>query len=294
MQFESKSKSQSPVVLFVEFLDQILSGNDAAREHRAIAAAYCGFLLLSAAVLHQCSDRDFSAVLTAGSGIQCFGFFLLLQKIRVQHSVKGVSRRSVEMYLLVLACRLCSTLVKHGYLPVDRSGDYVYQIADACSVCFLIQILYCIHKTHADTYQAEHDSLEIWRAIPACAIFALALHGDLNHSFFFDSMWTMSMNVETVAMLPQLWTLCMRGGEVEGLTANYVAANFLNACCRASFWWYGHAEIGKAETSWYFVAAGYWVVIAHILQVLLSADFMYHYFQHACGLTQKFVLPSSI
>ena len=33
----------------------------------------------------------------------------------------------LEMYLIQLIFRLSSTLIKEGYLPIDRSGDHIYQ-----------------------------------------------------------------------------------------------------------------------------------------------------------------------
>jgi hypothetical protein len=272
-------------------MDEVIHGRD--KDARALAATYVAFGMVAMFVLHHCSDRDFSAVLTAGSGIQCFGFYLLLRKARIQESVAGISRKTCEVYLVVLLCRLCSTTVRHGYLPVDRSGDHVYQLADVCSVMLLLQILYCIRSTHRHTYQAKFDSLPIWRVVPACFALATVLHGDLNHSFFYDTMWTASMNLETIAMLPQLWMLAHRGGEVEGLTAHYVAALFLNAVCRSAFWWYGYTEIGKADPSLSTWLAGYWILLAHGLQVIFSIDFMYHYFSGICGAEQKMILPDS-
>ena len=39
-----------------------------------------------------------------------------------------------QVYVLVFCFRLSSTLVRQGYLPVDRSGDFVYQLADLFSL----------------------------------------------------------------------------------------------------------------------------------------------------------------
>lgn len=33
----------------------------------------------------------------------------------------------LEMHLVQLIFRLSSTLIKEGYLPIDRSGDLIYQ-----------------------------------------------------------------------------------------------------------------------------------------------------------------------
>ena len=51
-----------------------------------------------------------------------------LPQVTSQDSAQGVSSRSLEMWLLTLFTRMSSTLIKRGYLPEDKSGDYMYQV----------------------------------------------------------------------------------------------------------------------------------------------------------------------
>jgi len=279
--------ARGPVLGMFDFFESITSGSkssDSARENVAVGCAYVVFALVSGVVLHGFSDLDFSTVLTAGAGVQCFGFYMLLQKARMTHSVAGISSKTLEMYVLAFMFRLPCTCLRNGYLPVDQSGDWVYQVADFSSLLIIIQLIYCVQKKYASTYQKEYDTMPIWNALPACIIGGILLHGDLNHSFMFDTMWTIAMNIETVAMLPQLWMLVRKGGVVEALTANYVAALFATSCFKLSFWWYGHEEIGHEEDpTLYHLMARYWVAGCHVLQVILSADFMFHYLKVPCG-----------
>merc|ERR1719235_2658503 len=177
------------------------------RENVAIAYSYIVFAMCACVVIKEFSDHDFSAVLTFGAGVQCLGFLALLLKTRAQKTVKGVSSKTLEMYVGVFMFRLSSTMVKNGYLPVDRSGDWAYQLADVVSLLIVFQLLYCCHKTHGSTYQTEHDTLQIQHTLLPCVLLAVFTHGDLNSNQFFDIMWTISMNMDTVALLPQLWML---------------------------------------------------------------------------------------
>merc|ERR550537_797127 len=272
----------------MNFLESITSGSDSdkARENVAVSMTYLCFFVVACVVCHGFSDMDFSTVLTAGAGVQCLGFYMLLQNARFTHSVAGISSKTLELFVLVFLFRLPCTCMRNGYLPADRSGDWVYQVADFSSLLIIIQLIYCIQKKYAATYQHELDSLPVWNAVPACVIGAVLLHGDLNHSFFYDTMWTISMNIETIAMLPQLWMLVKKGGEVEALTSNYVAALFATACFKMAFWFYGHEEIGDEENpTMYHMVARYWVAGRHVMQVLLSADFMFHYFKGCATLS---------
>jgi len=263
------------------------------------SCTYVAFMMSVGVVLRHFSDRDFSTVLTLGAGLQCLGFFLLLQKVKQQRSVAGISSKMLEMYVLVLLFRLSSTLIKQGYLPVDRSGDYVYQMADIMSLCLVFQLLWCIHKTHKVTFQADHDSLEIWRAVPVAIVLATFMHGNLNKSAFFDTTWTLGMYLDTIAMLPQYWMLVKKGGEVEALTSHFVALLVLSRACSFAFWYYGYKELaprknknaGMINNATGLNIAGWMIVACHSAQLLMSADFMYHYVASAMSKI-KMVLPA--
>lgn len=266
---------QSPVVQVLDFLDDILNQRAKAKENTAVLTAYVVFGVLATVVWRLFSDRDFSTVLTFGSGIQCLGFYLLLQKIRGQRSAAGVSAKTLQLYVLVFLFRLTSTCVKNGYLPVDKSGDWIYQAADVCSLLLVLQLLYTIHCTHQMTYQETLDSMPIYRCVPVCVAVAILFHGNLNHSPFFDCCWTIAMNLDTIAMLPQLWMLVAKGGEVEALTSHYVASIGISRAMAFSFWWHGFQELAPKNGG--FNISGWLIMACHGTQVLLSADFLYHY-----------------
>lgn len=268
------SVTRTPVSLLIDLLDPT---QEKGRERLAVGSSYAVFGMVAWLVATHFSDRDWSAVVVLGSGFQCLGFFLLLQKTRVQRSVSGISGKTLEMYAVAIVCRLSSTLFMDGYLPIDRSGDLVYQIADITSLLLVLQLLYCVNKKYKSTYQPERDSLPIWKALPALVVAAMAFHGTLNHNAMFDIIWTLSMNIDTVAMLPQLWLLANQGGTVEALTSNYVAALFLNSLCKLAFWFFAHKALNKPENTWVENGAMYWLVAAHVLQVMQSADFMFHF-----------------
>jgi len=270
-------------------------------ESASTGGTYFVFMLCIGLVTRHFSDRDFSVVLSIGACIQCLAFYLLLQKVKRTRSVAGISSKMLEMYVLVFIFRLSSTLIKQGYLPVDRSGDFVYQFADILSLFLVVQLLWCCHKTHKVTFQADQDSLEIWRAVPVMIVLAMVLRGNLNKSIFFDTTWTVGMYLDTIAMLPQYWMLVRKGGEVEALTSHFVALVVLSRACSLAFWYYGYKElaprpnknVGFINTMTGLNVAGWLIVACHSIQVLMSADFMYHYVASAMG-KRKMVLPAGV
>lgn len=260
------------------------------RENLSILSSYFVFGFCGMVVVREFSDRDFSAVLTFGAAAQCLGFLALSLKVRAQHTVKGISAKTMELYTLTFLFRLSSTCVKNGYLPVDRSGDWAYQLADFVSLLIVLNMLYLCHKTHSDTYQSAQDSLPIHNFYLPCFLVAVATHGDLNSNRFFDVLWTLSMNLDTVALLPQLFMLAKIGGEVDGMTSHCVAAIFVSRVCAMSFWFYGYTEL-QPESGGPNVA-GWTIMVMHSLQLLLSADFMVHYLKSRY-FGKKLVLPAA-
>jgi hypothetical protein len=241
------------------------------------SGGYFVFMLCAAVIKHLFSDGDFSAIYTIGVGVQCLGFYLLLAKVQRERSVSGISAKTLELYVLVFICRLSATCLRDGYLPLDRTGDWVFQAADCVSLVMALVLLRRVLVAHRDSYQEEYDTMSLTQMVPPCVLLAVFLHGDLNNHFYLDTIWTISMNLDTIAMLPQLWMLAKIGGEVEGLTSHFVAALAFSRACAFAFWFYGYAEIGPQDDATHVNWAGYQLITAHALQVLLSLDFLYYY-----------------
>ena len=103
------------------------------------------------------SDLDFSSIYTLGMATQCLAFYLLTAKVDMQRSVSGISAKALKVYVMVFSIRLCSTMFRNGYLPVDQSGDWVFQTADILSLFMAVKLLRRVH-THRSTYQEEYDT----------------------------------------------------------------------------------------------------------------------------------------
>merc|ERR1719506_3562597 len=196
--------------------------------------------------------------------------------------------KTLEVYVLVFLFRLSSTLVRNGYLPVDRSGDFVYQIADIFSLVSVFKLLNCMH-THRRSYQEEFDTFSLDRVVPIAIVMAMCIHGNLNNHWFFDTVWTISMNLDTIALLPQLFMLAKIGGEVEGVTSHFIALILVSRACQFAFWFYGFRELQRDGAN----IAGWWLITAHALQLLLSADFVYYYVK-ANIKGRRMTLPMSV
>jgi len=259
-------------------------------ERKSIGMAYFTFALIASAVMRLFSDCEFSAILTLGVAVQCLGFAILYQKVQRQKSVAGVSKKTLELYRVVFVVRLMCTCTHGGYIPVDRSGDWVYQVVDMASLYIVHSLLKMVETTHRSTYQEEYDTMNTMKALPICFILGIWIHGDLNDSFIFDSLWQASTNLETIAMVPQLWMLANMGGEVDMMTGHFVVSIMVSRACSLAFWGYAFREV-RSGRGWNI--AGWKLLSCHVTQLLLSADFLYYYLKGAV-MGRRLVLPSSI
>lgn len=249
------------------------TGASKSDSHAKSISAYFLLGLIGMIASRHFLQLGYSSILTLGVGIQCMGFYTLLLKVQRQKSMAGISEKTLTLYALVFICRLFSTLLYSGYLPVDRSGDFVYQLADFVSLICVLRLLQLLQTGLRGTYQDIYDTMDILRLIPACFVFAVFVHGNLNNSFVFDTLWTLSMNLDTIAMLPQLWMLA-KMGEVEVMTSHFVFALILSRACAFAFWFYGYKELSRGRGP---NVAGWQLLAAHALQLLLSLDFSYYY-----------------
>merc|ERR1719183_127207 len=93
--------------------------------------------------------------------IQCLALVLLGLQMMTTGSASGVSARALVLDAVAICCRLSSTLWLNGYLPVDATGDHVFQITDLCSLGVVAWLLYQVLVEKKHTYQAQEDALPI-------------------------------------------------------------------------------------------------------------------------------------
>jgi len=134
--------------------------------------AYGFFALGAGSVWHLVADGEFSAILTMSVMVQCLSLVLLALQMISTGSASGISARTLTLDALAICFRLSSTLWLNGYLPVDASGDHIFQAIDVCSLCILGWLLHQVLVVRRHTYQAEEDSLKILPMVAGAFILA--------------------------------------------------------------------------------------------------------------------------
>jgi hypothetical protein len=242
-----------------------------------VLVTYGLFILSGGAVWHLVADGAFSSILTLSVMIQCLALTLLGLQMVASGSAAGISARSLVLDAVAICCRLSSTLWLNGYLPVDATGDHVFQIVDICSLAIILWLLYQVCDVKKHSYQAEEDGLPILPMAVGAVMLAAVLHGNMNGRPIFDTLWMASLFIETIAVLPQLWLIMHTGGRVEALTSHYIAVMAVARALSGIFMW--HARDDITCVPW---VTGYnhaiWAILgAHVLHLFLLGDFAYYY-----------------
>merc|ERR1719473_950069 len=242
---------------------------------QSTVAAYLGMLALVSLVYQSFHDIGLSTLLTLSVGMQCFAYACLLMKVCSQKSVAGISGRALSLQAISYSLRLSSTTWLKGYIPVDGTGDWLYQLLDVAALLMALKLIHCVYKTHRSTYQEDCDGFNAANAAIACFVLAVIVHPDLNARPIFDTLWTTALYIDVVNMLPQLWMMSKIGGEVEALNCHFVGATALSRCVNLIFWFYGFEELAPLDGS--FNLAGWVIIAAHVVQTLLLCDFLFIY-----------------
>jgi hypothetical protein len=190
-------------------------------------------------------------------------------------TVKGVSLTMMECYILVFFFRLCATVPFEGYLPFDKSGDWVYQVCEAFTLCLAGTIVYCCRVQYRSTYEPSVDNFNhLWIVGPA-GVISLILHPHLNNFLPSDIAWAFALYLESVTVLPQLF-MFMKEGRAQPHTSHFLAAQALSRLMSFVFWMSSFSELSNPD---HMIKqyVGNWVVVVQLLQLLVMGDFIYHY-----------------
>ncbi|ORX45137.1 ER lumen protein retaining receptor [Piromyces finnis] len=182
--------------------------------------------------------------------------FILLIKIYKTKSASGISFKTQVLYVVVFLTRYLDLFT--NFVSVYNTIMKIFFISSSIYIVYLMKF-----KLQA-TWQASLDTFKIEYLVIPSAILALII----NHKFtIMEILWTFSIYLESVAILPQLFQL-QRTGEAETITSHYLFALGAYRALYIFNWIYRFFAEGVLD--WIAVVAG-------IVQTLLYSDFLYLY-----------------
>lgn len=184
---------------------------------------------------------------------------LLLWKLHKMKNCAGVSCRMQEMYVIVFACRYLDLL--WSFISVYNTVMKVVFITASVYLVYLMRVKPPI----ATTYERTHDSFkyEVYLLGPCLVLGILFTH----EYTIPEVLWTFSIWVESVAIVPQL-VLLQQIREVENLTSHFVFAMGAYRALYMVNWMYRY--FAEDYVNWVGWIGGF-------MQTVLYADFFYYY-----------------
>lgn len=242
-----------------------------------ITVAYALFLACALTVYHFVANGEFSSILTMSVMLQCLALALLALHTHSRKSAFGISGQSLILEAISFSARLSSTTWLNGYLPVDASGDFVYQAADVCSLLLVFWLLYQVLMARRHSYDQQEDSLPAWPFALASLLLAVIFHADMNSRPVFDTLWMTGLFAGVFAVMPQLWLIVRSGGVIQACTSHWIAMTALSRLLSGIFMW--HARFDITCVAWVEgINHAIWAILAaHALHLLLLGDFTFHY-----------------
>ncbi|XP_022084998.1 ER lumen protein-retaining receptor 2 [Acanthaster planci] len=181
---------------------------------------------------------------------------ILLWKIWKTRSCSGISGKSQFLFALVFTTRYLD-LFTNFISPYNTFMKIVYIV---CS-CVTVYFIYVKFKA---TYDSNHDTFRVeFLVVPVGGLAFL-----VNHDFTpLEILWTFSIYLESVAILPQLFMIS-KTGEAETITSHYLFALGAYRALYIVNWVYRYYFEGFFDLI---------AIVAGCVQTILYCDFFYLY-----------------
>ncbi|KDQ56376.1 hypothetical protein JAAARDRAFT_70678 [Jaapia argillacea MUCL 33604] len=196
--------------------------------------------------------------------------FILIHKIYTTRSCRGISFKTQALYVAVFVTRYLDLL--YSWVSLYNFAMKVFFIGSSCYILFLMKVKY------RPTNDPAIDTFRIEYLLGPCVLLGLIF----NYGYTLtEILWSFSIFLESVAILPQLFML-QRTGEAETITTHYLAALGAYRALYIPNWIYRYFSEGYIDPI---------AVTAGIVQTGLYLDFFYVYFTKVLQ-GQKFELPA--
>ncbi|KAH0917619.1 hypothetical protein HID58_025279 [Brassica napus] len=148
----------------------------------------------------------------AGDMTHLASVLVLLLKIHTIKSCAGVSLRTQELYAIVFATRYLDIFT--SFVSVYNTFMKLVFLGSSFSIVWYMRYHKAVHRT----YDREQDTFRHWFLVLPCLVLALLIHEKFT---FLEVLWTFSLYLEAVAILPQL-VLLQRTRNIDNLTGQYI------------------------------------------------------------------------
>lgn len=204
----------------------------------------------------------------AGDMSHLASIFILLFSIEANKSIQGLSLKTQCLYVLVYVTR---------YLDIFT---YISLYNTLMKIFFLASSMYTVYimtNKYQKSIKEDIDTFPIRFLTGGAFLLSLIF----THKYSFGQvLWSFSIWLEAVAILPQLLIL-QRTGEAENITTHYIFSLGIYRALYIPNWIYRYCAEGKFD---------YIAILAGIVQTIIYSDFFYIYYNKVLK-GKKFSLP---
>jgi len=206
----------------------------------------------------------------AGDLSHLISIFVLLHKMRTSKSCIGISFKSQVLYLVVYVTRYLDLLWTFQHSAYNSLMKIIFIGSSAYTIYLMLNDFKPTHDPNIDTFKVEY-------LIGGSAILALLFPYKWTTA---EVLWSFSIWLESVAILPQLFML-QRTGEAETITTHYIFALGAYRALYIPNWLYRYFMESYTDPI---------ATVAGIIQTILYSDFFYIYYTKVLK-GRKFELP---
>ncbi|KAF8468380.1 ER lumen protein retaining receptor-domain-containing protein [Kalaharituber pfeilii] len=196
--------------------------------------------------------------------------FILLHKMQITKSCAGISLKSQLLYLLVYVSRYLDIFWTFNHSLYNSFMKIIFISASAYTIYLMRNDYRPTHDPNIDTFKSRY-------LLCGAAILAIIFPYKYSGS---ELLWTFSIWLESVAILPQLF-MVQRTGEAETITTHYIFALGVYRALYIPNWLWRYFVDGYKDPI---------AVLAGCVQTLLYMDFFYIYWTKVMK-GKKFELP---
>ncbi|KAH3665963.1 hypothetical protein OGAPHI_004152 [Ogataea philodendri] len=193
----------------------------------------------------------------AGDLSHLVSIFILINTINVKKSAQGISLKTNILYAVVFVTRYVDLL--YSYTSLYNTLMKIFFISSSIYTIVML-------KKYSKNIQQYNDDFKIEYLIAPSFVLGLIF----NHGFkFSEILWSFSLWLESVSILPQLFML-QKSGESQLLTTHYIFALGLYRALYIPNWIYRYFAEGRFDKL---------AITTGIIQTLVYSDFFYVYYQ---------------
>ncbi|VDC05096.1 unnamed protein product [Peniophora sp. CBMAI 1063] len=200
--------------------------------------------------------------------------FILIHKIHTSRSCRGISLKTQILYVVVFVTRYIDLLL------VFR-GEWISFYNFFMKLFFIGSsgyTVYLMRYRFRPTNDPSIDTFKMEYLLGPCVLLGLIFKYEWS---VMEVLWSFSIWLESVAILPQLFML-QRTGEAETITTHYLAALGAYRALYIPNWIYRYWSDGHIDPI---------SIVAGLVQTALYVDFFHVYFTKVLQ-GQKFELPA--